>query len=64
MKGVEIMAEKIRINNTLATLHNTLFVSEGDFPYNQDGTVTFTLEPGETEIADTLSIFNNKTQPY
>lgn len=43
------MAEKIFINNTLATFQITLFVREGEFPYNQDGTVTFTLEPGETE---------------
>ncbi|MCZ8539893.1 hypothetical protein [Psychrobacillus psychrodurans] len=43
------MAEKIFINNTLAAFQITLFVREGEFPYNQDGTVTFTLEPGETE---------------
>ncbi|MEK3994932.1 hypothetical protein MKY29_09245 [Psychrobacillus sp. FSL K6-2365] len=43
------MVEKIFINNTLAAFQITLFVREGEFPYNQDGTVTFTLEPGETE---------------
>lgn len=42
------MAEKIFINNTLAAFQITLFVREGEFPYNQDGTVTFTLDPGET----------------
>lgn len=43
------MAEKVFVNNTLATFQVTLFVREGEFPFNQDGTVTFTLLPGETE---------------
>lgn len=44
------MAEKTFINNSLATLQITLFVREGDNPVNQDGTATFSLNPGETKI--------------
>lgn len=59
------MAEKIFINNTLATFQITLFVREGDLPYNQDGTVTFTLDPGETESitygSDTNMFLNGLT---
>lgn len=59
------MAEKIFINNTLATFQITLFVREGEFPYNQDGTVTFTLEAGETESvtygSDTNMFLNGLT---
>ena len=43
------MAEKTFINGTLSTLQITLFVREGDSPLNQDGTVTFTLDAGETK---------------
>ena len=62
MKGGEIMAEKTFINNTLATFQITLFVREGVFPYNQAGTVTFSLDPGETETVtygDDTNIFLN-----
>ncbi len=43
------MAEKTFINNSLATLQITIFIREGINPVNQDGTVSFTLDPGETE---------------
>lgn len=42
------MAEKTFVNNTLATLQVTIFVREGELPFNQDGTVSFTLNPRET----------------
>lgn len=42
------MAEKIFINNSLATLQITLFIRQGANPVNQDGTSSFTLNPGQT----------------
>lgn len=59
------MAEKTFVNDTLATLQITLFVREGTLPFNQDGTVTFTLNPGETELvtygSDTNIFLNGLT---
>lgn len=52
------MAEKTFVNNTLATIQITLFVREGAFPFNQDGTVSFTLNPGETETVTYGSVTN------
>lgn len=56
------MAEKTFINNSLATLQITIFVREGDNPVNQDGTVSFSLNPGETKIVpygNDINIFLN-----
>lgn len=50
MIGGEKVAEKTFVNNTLSTLQITIFVREGEQPYNQDGTVSFSLNPGETKI--------------
>jgi hypothetical protein len=44
------VAEKTFVNNTLATLQITLFVRQGENPVNQDGTVSFILNPGQTQI--------------
>ena len=43
------MATKTFMNNSSATLQITIFIREGTNPLNQDGTVSFTLDPGETE---------------
>ncbi|WP_233414515.1 right-handed parallel beta-helix repeat-containing protein [Thermaerobacillus caldiproteolyticus] len=40
---------KTFINTSLATLQITLFIREGNDPINQDGTVSFTLNPEETQ---------------
>jgi hypothetical protein len=40
---------KTFVNTSPATLQITLFVREGNEPFNQDGTVSFTLDPGETK---------------
>jgi hypothetical protein len=42
------MAEKTFINNSPATLQITLFIRQGDNPVIQDGTSSFTLNPGQT----------------
>jgi hypothetical protein len=41
---------KTFVNTSPATLQITLFVREGNEPLNQDGTVSFMLDPGETEV--------------
>ncbi|WP_313891856.1 hypothetical protein [Psychrobacillus sp.] len=43
------MPEKMFINNSLAKFEITIFIREGELPYNQDGTVSFTLNPGEAQ---------------
>lgn len=56
------MAEKIFINSTIATLQITLFVRQGIDPFNQDGTVSFVLNPGQTlnvTYGDDVNIFLN-----
>ncbi|WP_260858029.1 hypothetical protein [Bacillus sp. FJAT-22090] len=56
------MAEKTFINNTEATLQITIFVREGELPFNQDGTVSFSLDPGQTLIVpygNEMNIFLN-----
>ncbi|WP_144510335.1 hypothetical protein [Bacillus sp. FJAT-22090] len=56
------MAEKTFINNTEATLQITIFVREGELPFNQDGTVSFSLNPGQTLVVpygDDINIFLN-----
>jgi hypothetical protein len=56
------MATKTFVNNSPATLQITLFVREGDQPANQDGTVSFALNPGQTEsitYGDDQNIFLN-----
>lgn len=54
------MAEKTFVNNTGATFQVTLFIREGVNPVNQDGTVTFTLSPNETETVT----FGNETNEF
>lgn len=44
------MAEKTFINNSLATIQFTLFISEGDNPIHENETVSFTLNPEETKL--------------
>jgi len=39
---------KTFINNSAAILQMTLFVRQGTLPFNQDGTVSFTLNPQQT----------------
>jgi len=39
---------KTFINTSPATLQITLFVRQGAQPFNQDGTLSFTLNPGQT----------------
>ncbi len=46
------MAEKTFVNNTLATLQITIFIREGTEVFNQDGFVTFTLDPLETLVVE------------
>lgn len=46
------MAEKTFVNNSLATLQITIFIREGTDPVNQDGFVSFTLDPNETELVE------------
>lgn len=41
---------KTFVNDSPATLQITLVIREGDEPLNQDGTVSFILDPGETEV--------------
>ncbi|MFP5108864.1 hypothetical protein ACSU6B_19165 [Neobacillus sp. C211] len=56
------MAEKIFINNSPATLQITLFIRQGESPVNQDGTISFTLNPSQTltvTYGDTQNIFLN-----
>lgn len=53
------MAEKTFINNTLATLQITIFVREGELPFNQDGTVSFSLSPGQTLVVPYGNNINN-----
>jgi hypothetical protein len=56
------MAEKTFVNTTGATLQITLFIRQGESPVNQDGTSSFTLNPGETETityGDAQNIFLN-----
>ncbi|WAH37525.1 right-handed parallel beta-helix repeat-containing protein [Alicyclobacillus dauci] len=43
------MAVKTFTNNSPASLQITLFVRQGDDPVNQDGTVSFTLNPGQSQ---------------
>ncbi|RKP56230.1 hypothetical protein D7Z26_06210 [Cohnella endophytica] len=53
---------KTFINNSAATLQMTLFVRQGTFPYNQDGTVSFTLNPQQqldVQYGDALNPFLN-----
>lgn len=56
------MAEKTFVNDTAATLIITLFIRQGTDPVNQDGTVSFTLNPGQTllvEYGDATNEFLN-----
>ncbi|MBT2730211.1 right-handed parallel beta-helix repeat-containing protein [Bacillus sp. ISL-75] len=56
------MAEKTFINNSPATLQITLFIRQGANPVNQDGTSSFTLNPGQTltiTYGDAPNIFLN-----
>ena len=41
---------KTFVNTSPATLQVTLFIREGNDPLSQDGTVSFILDPGETEV--------------
>ncbi|MGG1290583.1 hypothetical protein ABE218_04200 [Bacillus smithii] len=41
---------KTFVNTSPATLQVTLFIREGNDPLSQDGTVSFVLDPGETEV--------------
>jgi hypothetical protein len=51
---------KTFINNSQAILQITLFVRQGVNPVNQDGTATFTLNPGQS-----LSVqYGNEQNPF
>ncbi|SFA72269.1 MULTISPECIES: hypothetical protein [unclassified Bacillus (in: firmicutes)] len=56
------MAEKTFVNNSPATLQMTIFIRQGNEPFNQDGTVSFTLNPGESllvSFGDPQNMFLN-----
>jgi hypothetical protein len=46
------MAEKTFVNNSLATLQITIFIREGTNPVNQDGSLSFTLSPGQSLLVE------------
>ena len=52
------MAEKTFVNNSLATLTITIFIREGTEVFNQDGTETFTLGPGESLLVEYGDVTN------
>ncbi|WP_438346947.1 right-handed parallel beta-helix repeat-containing protein [Paenibacillus sp. FA6] len=51
---------KTFINNDQGVLQITLFVRQGADPINQDGTATFTLNPGQTMSVQ----FGNESNPF
>ncbi len=53
------MAEKTFINNSLVTLQITILIREGINPKKQEGTLSFKLEPGETETVSYGTVGND-----
>ena len=52
--------EKTFVNNSPATLQITLFVRQGNDPVNQGGTVSFALDPGQTQLV----VYGDDQNPF